>query len=47
MMIFGYFMEGAEYRSPSMYTLPSMRKSIQAQHLVELTLQRLSIVIEK
>lgn len=40
-IIYGYDLEGAEYRSPMMYCLPPERKSIQAQELVRATIHRL------
>lgn len=45
-LIYAYFFEGAEHRSPSMHIFPE-RKSTQAQHLVELVVQRLSAVLKK
>ncbi|WGS88119.1 hypothetical protein [Methylomonas sp. UP202] len=45
-LIYGYFIEGAEHRSPFMQVLQE-QKSIQSQHLVKSTVQRLLNVFKR
>ncbi|WP_132325356.1 hypothetical protein [Methylomonas denitrificans] len=43
LLVYAYTFEFTDYRSPSMYALPSKRNKSQSEYLVSLTAQRLSI----
>lgn len=45
-LIYGWDIEGADYRSPMMYTMPPSRSSIQARTIVQGILKRLAFAFE-